>query len=293
MGTHDGKSFWSKLFPLQPRPPKVRIGLALGGGFARGIAHVGVLRVFERNGIPIDLIAGVSVGAIIASAYASGTSLDEIEAAASRMNFKDVARWTLSLMGLAASERMENFLHQLLKVHSFEQMKTPLAIVASDLSTGEPVVFQGHGNVTIPVRASCAYPGLFKPIQHNGKFLVDGGVTMELPAKPLRAMGATHVISVLLPAPEIAPDPANMLAVVNRCFQILQRRVEPEWRAISDIVLAPDVEVHSWDGFRGAKRLVEAGEQAAEAALPNIRAWLEPPNRASAVRGNSRRQSRK
>lgn len=292
MGTQKGKSWWSRLFSAPP-PPKVRIGLALGGGFARGIAHVGVLRAFERNGIPIDFIAGVSAGAIIASACASGTSLDEIEAAASRMNFKDVARWTLSLMGLAASERMESFLHQLLKVHSFEQMKTPLAIVACDLSTGEPVVFQEHGDVCLPVRASCAYPGLFKPIQHNGKFLVDGGVALEIPAKPLRTMGATHVISVVLPAPEIAPDPANMLAVVNRCFQILQRRVEPEWRALSNIVLAPDVETHSWDGFRGAKKLVEAGEQAAEAALPAIREWLEKPTRASAGRGSSQSQFRR
>ncbi len=290
MATNEGKSWWSRLFSAPAPPPKVSIGLALGGGFARGIAHVGVLRAFERNNIPIDCIGGVSAGAIIAAAYASGTSLDDIEATASRMNFKDVARWTLSLMGFAASERMESFLHQLLKVHTFEQMKTPLAIVASDLSTGLPVVFHRLGDVCLPVRASCSYPGLFKPIQHNGKFLVDGGVTMELPAKPLREMGATHIISVVLPAPEVAPDPANMLAVVNRCFQILQRRVEPEWRAISDVVLAPEVDAHSWDGFRGAKRLVEAGEQAAEAAIPTIRAWLEPPRRGAAKRSNPQRQ---
>lgn len=292
METRDSKSFWERLFSLPPHPANVRIGLALGGGFARGIAHVGVLRVFEKNEIPIDFIAGVSVGAIIAAAYASGTPLAEIEAAASRMNFKDVARWTLSLMGLAASDRMEKFLQQLLKVHSFEKMKIPLAIVACDLSTGLPVIFQGQGDVCMPVRTSCAYPGLFKPIQHDGKFLVDGGVALELPAKPLRAMGATHVISVLLPAPEIAPDPANMLAVVNRCFQILQRRVEPKWRSISDIVLAPDVEVHSWDGFRGAKKLIEAGERSAEAALPYIRAWLRPPTRTFVARGSSQRQPR-
>jgi len=293
METANRMNWWSKLFSPPPPPPKVRIGIALGGGFARGIAHVGVLRAFERNKIPIEFIGGVSAGAIIASAYASGTSLDEIEAAASRMNFKDVARWTLSLMGLAASERMEAFLHQLLKVHTFEQMKIPLAIVASDLSTGTPVVFHQSGDVCLPVRASCAYPGLFQPIQHKGKFLVDGGVTMELPAKPLRDMGATHVISVVLPAPEVAPDPANMLAVVNRCFQILQRRVEPEWRAQSDIVLAPDVDAHSWDGFRGATKLVDAGDLAAEAMMPTIRAWLEPPMPRSALKGIRTTQSRR
>lgn len=291
MGIRDGKSLWSKIFTLPVPASKVRIGLALGGGFARGIAHVGVLRVFERNKIPIHFIAGVSVGAIIASAYASGTSLDEIEAAASRMNFKDVARWTLSLMGLAASDRMESFLRQLLKARKFEDMKIPLAILACDLSTGEPVVFKQSGDVILPVRASCAYPGLFRPIQHNGKFLVDGGVTLELPAQPLRVMGATHVISVLLPSPDVAPDPANMLAVVNRCFQIMQKRMEPEWRGVSDIVLTPDVEEHSWDGFSGAKRLVEAGENAAEAALPKIREWLRITTRAAAAQGSSQRQS--
>jgi NTE family protein len=286
-------SWWSRLFSVPAPPPKVSIGLALGGGFARGIAHVGVLRAFERNGIPIDYIGGVSAGAIIAAAYASGTSLDEIEATASRMNFKDVARWTLSMMGFAASERMEIFLHQLLKVYTFEQMKTPLAIVASDLSTGEPVVFNRVGDVCLPVRASCSYPGLFKPVQHKGKFLVDGGVTMELPARPLRDMGATHVISVVLPAPEVAPDPANMMAVVNRCFQILQRRVEAEWRAISDIVLAPEVFAHSWDGFRGASRLVQAGEQAAEAAMPTIKTWIDPPRRSAAKRSNPPRPAQR
>ncbi|MSV28494.1 MAG: patatin family protein [Bryobacterales bacterium] len=253
------------------------IGLALGGGFARGIAHVGVLRVFARYGIPVHAIAGVSAGAIVASAFASGASADEIGLVGASMRFKDVASWRLSAMGLAKSECMTQFLRRLLKRGSFEEMQIPLAVVATDLATGNPVIFSGTGDVSLPIRASCSYPGLFQPVVHQGRFLVDGAMSMEIPAKPLRALGVDRVISVHLPMRRKAEAPDNMLQVVNRCFQIMQRQAEGAWRRQSDLVIAPDVSEMAWDAFGNADQLIEAGEKAALAALPKILSWTAAP----------------
>ena len=274
-------------------PPTPQIGLALGGGFARGITHLGVLRVFEEHGIQVKYLSGVSAGSIVAAGYASGTPLAEIERIARKMRFKDVAGWTLSRLGLVDSERMTPFLKRLLKVYNFEEMPIPLAIVASDLSSGESAIFRGKGDALLPIRASCAYPGMFPPIRHNGRLLVDGMVTMDVPAPPLRTMGATHVIAVSLPSPAEAFDPQNMLSVINRSFQVLTQRTESQWRRSADLVLCPDVRHIGWDGFENADKLIEAGEKAARAALPVIMRWISeaqdaPPTTAPAPAPKSR-----
>ncbi len=251
-----------------------RIGLALGGGFARGIAHIGVLRALERNNIPIHAIAGVSSGAIVAAAFASGSCADEIEAVAISMKFRDIARWTLNLRGLAGSDRMITFLTRLLKVNRFEEMKIPLAVVATDLIRGQAMTFHRQGDAGQAIRASCAYPGLFQPIRHEGKLLVDGFVSMEVPAEPLLQMGVDRVISVVIPNCEGIEDFGNMFSVVNRCFQVMSSRTENSWRRYSSLVLAPGVGNMAWDAFPSAKTLIQQGEQAAMAALPTIHKWL-------------------
>src|SRR5579885_3074111 len=169
--------------PPQPDPPAdpPKIGLALGGGFARGIAHAGVLAVFERNRIPIHCITGVSAGSIVAAAYASGATPAEIAAAGCSMRFGDVARWSLCRMGFVVSERMQRFLEKLLKRYRFEEMQLPLGVTATDLSTGEPVDFYESGDVFLPIRASCSYPGLFQPVRYDGRMLVDGAMSTEIP----------------------------------------------------------------------------------------------------------------
>ena len=254
------------------------------------MAHIGVLRVLQKEGIPIDFIAGVSAGSIVAGAYASGATPDEIESVARSMKFRDVARWTISRLGFAHSECMAAFLQRLLKVHRFEQMPTPLSIVASSLTTGQAVVFKDHGDVVLPIRASCAYPGLFQPIRYQQHFLVDGNITMEVPAPALRAMGATHVISVFLPHPERGVDPENMLSVVQRSFQILTRRTAHEWRHCSNLVITPQVEAQRWNAFSSSAELVKAGEAAARAALPQIEKWLsgKPSNKTAVSFGRRR-----
>lgn len=263
-------------------PP--RIGIALGGGFARGIAHIGVLRVLEQNHIPVSYIAGISAGSMVAAAYAGGCGIDHIESIARAMRFRDVARWTLNWLGFVGSDRMVPFLKRLLKENSFENMKTPLAIVATDLCTGDPVVFRDKGDVVLPIRASCSYPGLFLPMRYGGRYLVDGAVGMEVPAKPLREMGATRVISVHLPNVASSPDPVSMFSVVNRCFQVMSARLQHEWRRHSDLVISPAVSGLSWDSFEDASRLIELGEMAAREALPAIQSWLEPASRPAGER---------
>jgi NTE family protein len=256
-----------------------RIGLALGGGFARGIAHAGVLRAFERHGIPLHCITGVSAGSIVAAAYASGAQADDIGRVASSMRFRDVARWSLGRMGFMESERMKRFLEGLLKTYRFEAMRIPLGVVATDLCTGEPVSFRDTGDVFLPIRASCSYPGLFQPVLAGDRLLVDGAMSIEIPAQLARELGATHVISVYLPPPPCRRPPANVFQVIRRCFQIMQGRSESGWRDESDLIIVPDLKAVEWNGFEAGPELVSAGEAAALAALPAIQSWFADAGR--------------
>ena len=267
----------------QYQPP--RIGLALGGGFARGIAHAGLLEVLEQNHIPIHCITGVSAGSIVAAAYASGVSPAEIARAGCSMRFADVGRWTLDRLGFLASERMNRFLKRLLKRYRFEEMAIPLGMIATDLCAGEKVVFRDKGDVFLPIRASCAYPGLFLPVHYEGRLLVDGAMAMEVPALLARQLGATHVISSFLPTPVAARPPRHVFEVVNRCFQIMHQRTEDDWREASNLVVEPDVGAIQWDGFGCGEELVKAGAEAARAALPKIRSWMNPAREPHKVPG--------
>jgi NTE family protein len=260
--------------PVLSIPPEPKIGVALGGGFARGIAHAGVLQVLESNGIPIHCITGVSAGSIVAAAYASGASPGEIARAGCAMRFGDVARWSLCRMGFVVSERMKRFLERLLKRYRFEEMRIPLGVLATDLCSGSPVHFRDRGDVFLPIRASCAYPGLFQPLRHEDRLLVDGAMSMEIPAALARELGATHVISVHLPAQSGERPPSNVFQVVNRCFQIMHTRTEQSWRDDSDLILEPDVTRIDWDGFGSGPEMIQAGESAALEALPQIRSWF-------------------
>jgi NTE family protein len=235
---------------------------------------VGVLRAFERARIPIHCIAGVSAGAIVASAFASGSTSEEIEAIAVRMRFSDIARWRFSRRGLVGSDPMRDFLGRLLKVLTFENMRIPLAVIASDLTAGAPAVFRDKGDVVLPIRASCSYPGLFQPVRYMNHCLVDGMISMDVPAAPLRRMGATHVVSVALPAPVETVDPQNILSVVSRCFQIMTARTESQWRRHSNVVITPDVKDMGWNSFEHARNMIDAGERAAKAVIPQILRWF-------------------
>ena len=269
----------------QRQAPQVRIGVALGGGFARVMTHVGVLQVLEENHIPIHAITGISSGAIIAAAFAAGSTTEEIKSTGALTSFSSYARWTLSKVGLAANDRMTTYLKKILLRTRFEDMRIPLGVVATDLSTGQPVLFQGSGDVIEPIRASCAYPGFFLPVRMDRQWLVDGGISVNVPVEAAAEMGATHVLAVYLrTAPESSGPPGNIFQVVSRCFAIMQDRLSMHWGHIPHLVLEPDVTLFDWDDFHRVPEMVEAGRQAALAALPQIQRWLTEPERVPAGR---------
>jgi NTE family protein len=252
------------------------IGLALGGGFARGIVHVGVLKVLEEENIPVQFIAGTSVGALIGAAYCSGVTPAELEEIASRVRFRDLARWTLSRYGFATNQRMIGFLSKTLKVKTFEELRIPLAITATDFASGEGMVFRS-GPLADPVRASCAYPGVFLPVAVNGRLLVDGMLAHSLPTKPVRDMGADRVLAVSLRS-KWAKDygPRHIFDVIGQCFSIAQDMNCVHARQCADLVLEPDVTGYRYDDFEHSAGLVRIGEEATRQALPEIRKWLGP-----------------
>jgi NTE family protein len=265
--------------PEHVRPP--RIGVALGGGFARGIAHLGVLRVLEDAGIPIDILSGTSVGGLIAASYASGAALDAISRRAVSTSFRDFARWSLSRFGLASNDRLSRYVYEFCGLQRIEEMKRPLAICAADLLTGEPYYFT-KGDLGIALRASCAYPGLFQPVEFDGRLLVDGFLVGPVPVEAARTLGAEFVIGVYLGMTGPAPRPKHMGEVLWRSFAIMQQQaIQRRDRAV-DVLISPDVRDFTWDDFSRTGELIAAGEAAARAALPRIRELLQPPASAPA-----------
>ena len=251
------------------------IGLALGGGFARGVAHIGVFKALEEANIPLRCLAGTSVGAIMGAIYASGVSVREMEKIAALVRFKDFARWTLSRRGLASNDRMIPFFDKVLRVKTFEELKIPFAIVATDFVSGEPVVFRS-GPLIPAIRASCAYPGIFLPVEVNGRLMVDGLLAWSVPTPPLRQMGAERVIGSHLKAAWVGKDgPRHVLEIIGQCFSIAQTKMCDQWKTAADVILEPDVHGFAFDDFQRAAELVRRGEQATRAALPEIRSWMK------------------
>jgi NTE family protein len=249
-----------------------RVGLALAGGFARGIAHIGVLRVLQEAGIPIDCVAGTSVGALIAVGFCAGTSLDEMEKVGASTSFTDFGRWTPSWLGLATNQRMEKYLARLTPVKTFEELQTPLAIAATDIVEGVSVYYS-HGPIITPLRASCAYPGLFVPIQYENRTLVDGFLTAPVPIEGAMLLGADIVVAVYLESGSVE-QPRTFTDILSRSFNIMQRHSDLAWRTQADIIIEPDVKHFVWDDFSKTPDMVAAGELAALSALPQIRAAL-------------------
>jgi NTE family protein len=250
-----------------------KIGLALAGGFARGIAHIGVLRVLRDAGIHIDAVAGTSVGALIGAAYCAGTPLEEMERIGAHTSFTDFGRWTPSWLGLATTQRLEKYLARLTPVKHFEDLLTPLAIAATDINAGITIYYT-RGEILPPLRGSCAYPGLFVPIQFEERTLVDGFLTSPVPVEGTLLLGVDIVIAVYLEAVNIEP-PRTFTDVLSRSFAIIQRHSDLAWRQQADVVIEPDMKSFVWDDFTRTPELVAAGEAATREALPKIRALLD------------------
>jgi NTE family protein len=259
------------LFAEPPR--RLKLGVALGGGFARGLVHIGVLKALEDAAIPVDFVAGTSVGAIIGACYCAGVTAEELKEIARATRFKHFARWTFSRYGLCSNDRMRAFFARVLKVTTFEELKVPLAVTATDFQTGESVVFR-QGPLVGPVRASCAYPGMFLPVELDGRRYVDGMLAYAVPTTPLRLMGADRVLGVYLSAHWTQREPRHLFEVIGQCFSIAQDKLCETWKKDADRVLEPNVSGYSYNCFDRAPELIELGEAAARTIIPDLRVML-------------------
>ena len=275
-----GRELSGKGDAAEPRLPSM--GVALGGGFARGMAHIGVLKVLEEEGIPIRVVTGTSVGALIGACYCGGLSIEELERVAHSCRFTTFARWTVSRYGFASNDRMVSFLNRTLKVKTFEELRIPLGVTATDFNSGEGIVFHS-GSIIDPVRASCAYPGMFLPVEIRGRYLVDGMLSHPVPTRPLREMGADRVLAVHLKGTWAKGGaPRHLFDVIGQSFAIAQDAMSSLWKGAADVVVEPDVAGFAYDDFKRAAELIKAGEVAMRQALPEVRKWLEAPAEAAA-----------
>jgi NTE family protein len=273
------------LAPVDGKRPVV--GLVLGGGGARGLAHVGVLRVFEEAGIPVELVVGSSVGSLIGAFYAGGANSHDLEAIGRGLGRSDIFDFgvapALFGAGLASGGRLEALVREGVAERRIERLRIPFAAVATDLDTGEPVVLR-TGDVGQAVRASSAIPGVFEPVRIDGRLLVDGGVVLNLPVRVARAMGADVVIAVdvtVLGAPE--RPPRNFVEVILRAVNIVVHGEVEHARRDADVLISPEVGEIGFIDFDLTHKVeaMAAGALAAGAALPRIRQalerWTPPP----------------
>lgn len=274
MAPRDHRSDNSQTNDYAALPGRPGVALALGGGFARGFAHLGVLQVFEQNHIPISHIAGTSVGSILGAAYASGAPLARIIATCRTLRFRDIARWRVSRLGLTSNHRLADLITRVFESRRFEDLRIPMAVVTTNLNTGEPVVFT-EGNLIDPIRASCAFPGIFEPVEIGTRWLVDGGLTAPVPTEAARGLGAKYVVGVSVGVQDIHRGaPSNIFQVVSRAVSAAQKHQHERWERHADLVLRPDVQSLAWDDFDRAEEAIEAGKIAAQRALPRIHKLL-------------------
>jgi NTE family protein len=258
--------------------PRPRIALALSGGAARGLAHVGVLRALQENQIPIDYVAGTSAGSIVGGAFASGMSIDEIEAFGRGLRWRDIGRITMSRLGVQSNERLEHFVRDRLPKTRFEDLPIPFAAVATDLKTGAAVVMRDHGDVPFAIRASCAIPGWYVPVvDKEGRQLVDGGLVAVIPASVARALGADIVIAVDVNSEgaTFLGSSNSVIGVVLQSMLVVQKTASHYQLASSDLVISPRVGHIRWDEMGRAAELIAAGYTAGMEQAPAIRALME------------------
>lgn len=254
--------------PLPPKPP--RIGLALGGGAARGFAHIGVIQVLEEAGIHPALVAGTSAGSLVAAMYAAGRSGAELAKVALAMDESAITDWSFPGRGLIRGEALARYAREQAGGRLIEQLPMALGIVATDLDSGEPVLFQ-RGDVGAAVRASSAVPAVFMPVKIGTREYVDGGLASPVPVRFARQMGAELVLAVdISTAPEGNPT-GDMMRLLLQTFAIMGRSINHFELRDADVVVRPKLAGISSADFTARKRAIDAGREAALAMLPQLR----------------------
>jgi NTE family protein len=263
----------SQPIPPPPQPKAIKIGLALGGGAARGFAHIGIIKVLEANGIKPDIIVGTSAGSVVGALYASGLNGFQLQNMAMQIKEDELTDWTLPNRGVLKGEALQDFINKAVANRPIEKLPRPFGAVTTDLATGEMVVFR-RGNTGMAVRASSTVPGVFQPVKINGREYVDGGLTSPVPIQATRDMGADFII-----AADIGQNPHwnkadGMLSELLQTYTIMGNAIKQHELRDADIVIRPHTGNISPSNFDDRHLAIMEGEQAATEAMPALLAKL-------------------
>jgi len=255
-----------------PKPPP-KLALVLGGGAARGFAHIGVINSLEAQGIVPDIVVGTSAGSVVGALYASGMNGFELQNLALQMEEEMVTDWTLPNRGVLKGEALQDFINQRVKNLTIQKMPKPLGVVATDLQSGELVLFR-RGNTGMAVRASSAVPGMLQPVEIGGRDYVDGGLTSPVPAQSARSMGADFVIAVDISNVNRRDKLTGTLDVLLQTFAIMGHAISRHELEDADVVIRPKTAAVSSTDFEGRHLAILEGEKAAAVVMPELKARL-------------------
>ena len=260
-----------------PPPPRVppKLGLALGGGAARGFAHIGVIQVLEEAGLRPDFVAGTSAGSVVAALYASGKTGAQLQQIGESMEEAAITDWTLPVFnsGILRGDALAKYVNQQVGGRAIENMTVPLGIVATDLYSGEMMVFQ-KGDTGKAVRASSAVPAIFQPVKISGRSYVDGGLVSPVPVRAARSMGAQVVLAIDITSPPDSSGSDNTITVLLQTASIMGKSINAFELKEADVVVRPDLRAVSSADFSSRKKAIEAGRRAMLELLPQLRAAI-------------------
>ena len=254
-----------------------KIGIALSGGAARGFAHLGVLKVLREHGVPVDFIAGTSSGSIVGAAFASGLSIEEIVEMGRKMTWYRMTGFSFSPKGFLSNASMGAYLRKNFPHDKFEDLPIPFAAVTCDLQTGEAVILRDSGDLVDAVRASCAIPGIFTPVEIDGKRLFDGGVVANVPTKAVKKLGAEIVIAVdvLAAGATYWGTPSTLIGIFFQSTMLLLRAASKAHHYRADVVIIPKIAHLRPDEIGKIDEFIKAGEEAALEKIDEIKAVID------------------
>lgn len=264
----------AEITPPIPAPIKPKIALVLGGGAARGFAHIGVIKVLEAQGIIPDMVIGTSAGSVVGVLYAGGYSGFDLQKIAFEMEQSSVSDYSMPNRGFIKGELLQSFINKSLQNRPLEKLNKPFAAVATDLHSGEMIVFR-RGNTGMAVRASSSVPGIFQPVSINGHEYVDGGLVSPIPIRVARSMGANIVIAVDISKRPLSVDVEGTIDVLLQTFSIMGQSIGNFERAEADVVIRPEADMIGASDFDSKHLAILEGERATQAAIPLIREKLQ------------------
>ncbi len=254
--------------------PKAVVALALGGGASKGFAHIGIIKVLKENNIPVKVVTGTSAGSIVGSLYASGMSPDRLELEAEILGKTDLVDLTLSSSGFIKGEKLQNYINQKVGNRPIQQLPIKFAAVATDFESGKAVAFN-RGNVGQAVRASASIPNVFQPTMIGGRRYVDGGLSQPVPVSAAKKQGANFIIAVDISARPVKNVNQGFFSYLDQTFNVMSIPLLQHELGQANVVIKPQVlEMGSIGGFDQKRRAIQLGEEAARAALPEIKRKL-------------------